>query len=166
MTMNQIVSETTVSVLDRKYEFVINSPSNAFMLDLYQFIVFLTQDEMVKDFTFKVRQEFKEKAIGYQNRLIAEKLIAIQIKDSLIQKYPELDDSTAPPPVGVKDAFSWDSTFAYFNKVAAESYRRGYALEPDGMDDNTDVRKMLDVLSNKIARYEKRNERGEKTHEI
>jgi hypothetical protein len=164
--MNQIVSESTVAVLDRKYEFVINSPTTAFMPDLYQFLAFLTQDEMVKDFTFKVRQQFDERAMGYQTRLNTEKLMAIQIKDALIAKYPELDDSNAPPPVGLEDPFSWEDTFAHFNKVAAESYRRGYILEPDGMDDNTDVRKMLDVLSNKVGFYERRDEQGEKIREI
>lgn len=164
--MNQLVSEATIAILDRKYDFVINSPTDSFMLDLHVFMDFLHQDELIKDFTSKVREEFDEKARGYLNRLAREKQEAIEIKNILIEKYPDLDDSSTPQPTGIDDMFSWESTFAYFDKVVNESYRSGHPLESDTMDDNTDVRNLITVLSNKVALYEHRNEEGKKEQEM
>jgi hypothetical protein len=160
--MSQIVSETTVSILDRKYEFVTNTPTDSFMLDLHEFIVFLNTDELVKDFTAKVKEHFRVRGEAYLRRLAGEKQEAIEIKDLMIGEYPELDDSSAEKSTGFEAIDAWENTFAYFNKVANESYRRGYALERDMLDDNSDVKILIDFLSNKIALFERRDDHGKK----
>jgi hypothetical protein len=164
--MNKIVSEATVDILDRKYDFVINAPTDSFMLDLHEFIVFLNQDDLVKDFTAKIREHFHARGAGYFRRLATEKQEAIEIKEVMIEKYPELDDSNAETPVGFEAMDTWENTFSYFNRVASESYRRGYALERDLMDDNSDVKILIDFLSNKIALFERRDEQDKKTREM
>jgi hypothetical protein len=136
------------------------------MLDLHEFIVFLNTDELVNDFTAKIKEHFRARGEGYVRRLAGEKQEAIEIKDLMIEKYPELDDSKAESPTGFEAMDAWENTFAYFNKVANESYRRGHALERDMLDDNSDVRILIDFLSNKIALFERRDEEGKKTKEM
>jgi hypothetical protein len=130
------------------------------MLDLHLFLDFLRNDELISGFASKIKQDFHQKSAVYQKFLARETQEAIAIKDALINQYPELDDSTALPPTGIESTFDWESTFAYFNKVVTESLRIGYPLRSEMLDDSSDVRKLLDVLSNKVALY---NHRAEKT---
>lgn len=46
--MNQYIAENLIATLDRKYEFVIDSPTETFMLDLKGFMEFINEDESNK----------------------------------------------------------------------------------------------------------------------
>jgi len=58
--MSQLIVGQALELLDRKYQFVIESPVESFMLDLQQFIKFLTEDELVKDFTGKILNDIEQ----------------------------------------------------------------------------------------------------------
>jgi hypothetical protein len=59
--MSQLIVGQALELLDRKYQFVVESPVESFMLDLQQFIKFLTDDELVKDFTGKILNDSEQK---------------------------------------------------------------------------------------------------------
>ena len=98
--MNRLISEQTIELLDRKFNFVMDSSTETFMLDLDQFINFLIHDELIKPFTSKLIRELAQKNIQYQTQLDREKENVIEIKRALlnhhpdIDQYPESDDST------------------------------------------------------------------------
>src|SRR5262245_27139526 len=96
--MSQLIVVQALELLDRKYQFVIESPVESFMLDLQQFIKFLTEDELVKDFTGKIKKDSEQKSLQYQRQLQRETLEAIEIKKALANKYPDIDDSNIPAP--------------------------------------------------------------------
>jgi hypothetical protein len=50
--MHSILSRQVIELLDRKYAFVAESSVENFMLDLQQFIQFITENEFIRDFTF------------------------------------------------------------------------------------------------------------------
>ena len=54
--MSQLVSDAMLAMLDRKYEFVVNSPRDPFMLDLHLFLDFLRNDELIRDFADKLKE--------------------------------------------------------------------------------------------------------------
>lgn len=103
--MNQLVSDSLIEILDRKFNFTVNSPLDSFMLDLHRFLDFLRDDELIREFTNRVKEDFHQKARGYQWRLANEKQEAIEIRDALIKRYPELDDSNAQAPTGIDSTF-------------------------------------------------------------
>src|SRR5262245_60336283 len=96
--MSQLIVGQALELLDRKYQFVIESPVESFMLDLQQFIKFLTEDELVKDFTGKILNDIEQKCLQYQSQLQSETLEAIEIKKALIKCYPDIDDSNISSP--------------------------------------------------------------------
>src|SRR5437763_11867403 len=112
--MNQYIAENIITTLDRKYEFVINSPVETFMLDLKGFIEFINEDELISDFTNKLIQQLNARGEQYRKKLEQEKAIAIEIKDAMLQAHPEIDDS-----IKIRENImdmSWEYSFAAFSR--------------------------------------------------
>ncbi|HQU81545.1 MAG TPA: hypothetical protein PKY59_00375 [Pyrinomonadaceae bacterium] len=57
--MNQFTAQQKIELLDRKYSFLMNSSTETFLFDLVGFIKFIREDEIIKDFTDKIRQDFE-----------------------------------------------------------------------------------------------------------
>lgn len=161
--MSQVVSERVVELLDRKYDFVINSSLKTFMLDLKQFLEFLTEDELIKDFTAKLTNEVVHRAQDYANQLQKEKLMAIEIKEALLEKHPELDDTNLPPPNVLGSFHEYEYSFANFNGVVERSQRTGRPLESELLDDKSDVFILLNILHVKINIYQGEDGQGQPT---
>lgn len=63
--MNQILTQQKIEILDRKYEFLTNTSPKTFAFDLVNFVKFLNEDEVIKDFTEKLHCEFKNNIEPY-----------------------------------------------------------------------------------------------------
>ncbi len=66
--MNQHIAESIIATLDRKYEFVVNSPIETFMLDLKGFMEFINEDELISDFTSKLVNTANLRGTRYKSR--------------------------------------------------------------------------------------------------
>ncbi len=64
--MNQFLAQQKIELLDRKYEFLVSNKTKTFFFDLVNFIEFLNQDEIIKDFIEKIENSFKEKQNFYE----------------------------------------------------------------------------------------------------
>jgi hypothetical protein len=151
-TMSQLIVGQALELLDRKYQFVVESPVESFMLDLQQFIKFLTDDGLVKDFTGKILNDSEQKFLQYQSQLQRETLEAIEIKKAPVNKYPDIDDSNMPSPEPNHSQIEYERSFAGFdgivNKHGAGRHR---SLFPDPLDDQSDVARLLSILRGKVG---------------
>jgi len=150
--MSQLIVGQALELLDRKYQFVIESPVESFMLDLQQFIKFLTEDELVKDFTGKILNDSDQKFLQYQSQLQRETLEVIEIKKALVNKYPDIDDSNMPSPEPNHSPIEYKRSFANFddivNKRGASRHR---LLFHDPLGDESDVARLLSILRFKVG---------------
>lgn len=160
-TLNQFIAENLIELFDRKYEFVINSPVETFMLDLKGFMEFINEDELISDFTGKLVQQLNARGEQYRQKLEEEKALAIEIKDAMVKAYPGIDDSNRTRE-GIAD-MSWAYSLAAFNKIAAESYRSGIPLERDPLDDDTDSHLLIRILLMKMGKLDEMEKTGEVT---
>jgi hypothetical protein len=150
--MSQLIVGQALELLDRKYQFVIGSPVESFMLDLQQFIKFLTEDELVKDFTRKISNDIDQKFLQYQSQLQREAQDAIEIKKALVNKYPDIDDSNMTSPEPNHSPIEYKRSFANFddivNKRGASRHR---LLFHDPLGDESDVARLLNILRFKVG---------------
>ena len=150
--MSQLIVGQALELLDRKYQFVIESPVESFMLDLQQFIKFLTEDELVKDFTRKFSNDFEQKFLQYESQLQRETLEAIEIKKALVNKYPDIDDSNIPSPEPNHSPTEYMRSFANFDGIVNKHGARGHrSLFPDPLDDQSAVARLLNILRGKVG---------------
>jgi hypothetical protein len=115
--MSQLIVGQALELLDRKYQFVIESSAESFMLDLQQFIKFLAEDELVKDFIGKILNDIEQKCLQYQSQLQRETLEAIEIKKALVNNYPVIDDSNIPSPEPNHSQIEYMRSFASFDSI-------------------------------------------------
>jgi hypothetical protein len=150
--MSQLIVGQALELLDRKYQFVIESPVESFMLDLQQFIKFLTEDELVKDFTGKFLNDIEQKSLQYQSQLQEETQEAIEIKKTLVNIYPKIDDSNIPSPEPNHSPIEYMRSFANFDDIVNKHGARRYrSLFPDPLDDQSDVARLLSILRGKVG---------------
>src|SRR5262245_42087110 len=150
--MSQLILGQALELLDRKYQFVIESPVESFMLDLQQFIKFIIEDELVKDFTGKILHDSEQKSLQYQSQLQRETLEAIEIKKALANKYPDIDDSNIPAPEPNYSQIEYKRSFANFddivNKRGASRHR---FLLLDSLGDQSNVARLIHILRCKVS---------------
>jgi hypothetical protein len=108
--MNQHIAESILATLDRKYEFVVSSPIETFMLDLKGFMGFINEDELVSDFTSKLVNGANARGRLYKEQLEKEKALAAELKEVMVKTYPVIDDSNRTQQ-GIADIM-WEYSFA------------------------------------------------------
>jgi hypothetical protein len=143
-----------VELLDRKYNFLMKSKKESFMIDFSDFIFFLMENDLIKEYSMKLINDFMIKKEKYVETLKNEMEEFKKISKTIRKKYPELDDS--------KKEFEnkemnrdYIYSFAFFDEVLSDDYRdRGVPMYPEILDDNTKPRKLLDVIIHKISEYE------------
>src|SRR5215475_12720548 len=143
---------TSPGAFRSKISILIESPVESFMLDLQQFIKFLTEDELVKDFTGKILNDSDQKFLQYQSQLQRETLEVIEIKKALVNKYPDIDDSNISSPKPNHSPIEYKRSFANFddivNKRGASRHR---LLFHDPLGDESDVARLLSILRFKVG---------------
>ena len=147
-----------VDLLDRKFNFLMNSKKEDFMIDLYDFIQFLLEDDFFKEYSMKLVLDFlNEKDISEQIfNTEVEKLK--EISDKIRKKYPKLDDSKRKfKDKTIKRAYM--NSFAFFDDLITGNYKnRSVPMRLELLDDKTKSRQFLDVLIHKIIEYEENEE--------
>jgi len=152
-----------IDLLDRKFNFLMQSERKDFMLDLANFIEFLLEHDQIKDFTNKIYYKFAEEQKKYEEIQEKEKKEIIALADKIRKKYPEIDDSNKPYPGPEKISMDYEDSFAAFNDIVKKIKRvESFCLEPDMMTDDGDPRKLLNIILNRIDVYEGRDEKGKK----
>src|ERR1700752_4146024 len=148
--MNQFTAASLVELLDRKYQFVVDTPFDNFMLDLKAFLEFLLNDELIRPFTDKIIYQLNAEGERYRKQLETETKRAVELREVFIASYPSLDDTSAQRR-NIAD-HEYNYTFNYFNRVLNESYRSHKPFQRGIMDDDSDVYFLIKVLRYKAAR--------------
>jgi hypothetical protein len=148
--MNQFTATSLVELLDRKYQFVIDTPLENFMLDLKAFVEFLLNDELIRPFTDKIIYQVNAEGERYRKQLEIETKTAVELRDAFIASYPSLDDTNAQRQ-NIAD-LDYNYTFNYFNRVFNESYPTHTPFQRGIMDDDSDVYLLIKILRQKTAR--------------
>jgi hypothetical protein len=148
--MNQFTATSLVELLDRKYQFVIDTSLDNFMLDLKAFSEFLLNDELIRPFTDKIIYQVNAESERYRKQLETETKTAVELRDAFIAAYPSLDDTNAQRQ-NIAD-LNYNYTFNYFNRVLNESYRTHTPIHRGIMDDDSDVYLLIKILRQKTAR--------------
>lgn len=150
-----------INLLDRKFTFLIASKRKDFMLDLANFIKFLFEHNQVKNFTMKIYNEFVEEQKRYNEIQEKEKEKIVKLANKIKKKYPELDDSDKPYPGPDRISTEYGFSFAAFNDIVRKIKRvEGFSLEPDMMTDSSTPCALLNIIYNKIDKYQERDEKG------
>ncbi len=160
-------SQSVVDLLDRKFNFLVQSRREDFMLDLTVFLDFLLTHEPVKPFTMKIYSVFSKSQEVY-NKLLAEeqkKIVALGTK--IRTRYPELDDSKkpkqSPPPT---HPLPFEDSFAGFDRIIKGEEAKSFSLAPDQMTDDSIPRKLLRIIYTKFQEYEGRDAQGKPIRQI
>lgn len=142
-------------------------PDTEFVLDLAKFMDFIKTYEPICHFTEKVYKDFEKEAQDYKAKLDKEQEKAVEIKNLIITKYPELNDSKMEYSGPDKDRIKYKYSFAAFNDIVNKVERvKSFPMDPDLLDDRSDVGKLISILATKISTYETRDEKGRKTRKI
>ena len=147
--MNRLISEQTIELLDRKFNFVMDSSTETFMLDLGQFIKFLIHDELIKPVTSKLMWELAQKNIQYQTQLDREKENVIEIKRALLNHHPDIDQY----PESEYSVVEFDLI------LNSEGLPVSTPYEKDLLNDCTEVAKLTKILRVLVDTYEEKNEK-------
>ncbi len=162
-----VLFREVVDLLDRKFDFLMKSKREDFMLDLSNFMDFLTEDERIKDVTMKIYLSFAGQVAKYQETLEKEKVAITALGEKIKTAYPELDDSSKQKPAPNVISREYEDSFAGFNDMSRGIERdKGFSLEPDMMSDDSVPAKMLNIIGTKFQEYETRDEHGEITRKI
>ncbi len=138
-----------------------------FMLDLSDFVTFLTEDDRIKDFTTKICLAFSEEARRYKTALEKEKEEIAALGSRIRTTYPELDDGARQKPALSVSSHEYEDSFAAFDEfVKGGKPSKGIPLEPDMLTDSSVPREMLSILETKIQQYETAAGNGERTRHI
>lgn len=135
-----------------------NSKKEDFMIDLYDFIQFLLEDDFFKEYSMKLIYDFlneKEKSeLIFKTEIDKLK----EISEKFMKKYPELDDSKRKFKNKTINR-DYINSFAFFDDLIAGNYQdRSVPMYPELLDDRTKSRQLLDVLLYKINKYEENEE--------
>ena len=153
--MNSILSRNVIELLDRKYSFVESATDDLFLLDLEQFIGFLHQSEMVNPFAEKLVKDVKSHLERYRSKVEIETEKAVEVRDMLIERYPEMDDSRMEHPEGVIDSTVYELSFANFNNLVAGTRTRfGYYVSLGLYSDDSSVAALIWILRTKINSHQ------------
>lgn len=68
--MNQFTAQQKIELLDRKYEFLMETALNSFIFDLEQFVDFIKEDEVIKESANKFLFRFEEKLTFYKEKFV------------------------------------------------------------------------------------------------
>ena len=159
--------ENIIDLLDRRYDFLMQSKNEDFMLDLASFVNFLLENNHIKDSTMKVFSEYAKEQEMYAEIRAKEKKQIVALAEKIKIKYPELDDSAKEYPGHSRDTSDYENSFAAFNDVVNNVKRvESFSLSPDMMDDDSDEERLLNILLNKIHKYEERDDKGKKIKEF
>ncbi|MCL5036328.1 MAG: hypothetical protein M1269_04330 [Chloroflexi bacterium] len=149
-----------INLLDRKFDFLMASKQEDFMLDLANFIEFLLEHDQIKDFTMKIYYKFTEEQKKYEEIQEKEKNQIITLADKIRKKYPEIDDSDKQYPG--HPTLDYMRSFAAFDDIVNKKRVKSFPVEPDMMDDDSDPHELLCIICAKIENYEEKDKNGEK----
>jgi len=162
-----MINEQLIELLDRKYDFLMKVPDTEFVLELAAFMDFIKTYEPICHFTEKIYKDFEQKAQDYKAKLDKEQEKAVEIKNLIITKYPDLDDSKMEYPGPERVSTEYRSSFAAFDDIVNNVERvESFPMAPDLLDDASDVGKLISIIHTKIDEYETKDEKGNKTKEI
>jgi hypothetical protein len=140
-----------LELLDRRYHLVADAADDVALLHVMDFLRFIKFDSLIQPYAMALANTAVQQATQNQDLTlpIVEELKAQ--KDALIVFMPTLDDQQSPRPdlPGVHYLLS----FRRFNDILAgdDLVARGQALEPaDPYEDQTPVKRLLDILSSKL----------------
>lgn len=150
-----LYDEKIIDLLDRKYNFVVNSADDIYLLELQRFIHYILNEEPYKEYVAHLLNEWNDKMKEYENYMNEILPAIIELKDKLILKYPELDDSTMQRPAKRPLPLHYRCSIAYFNDLLQGKRQRSYPMVPELYDDRTDICTLLNIINSKITDYEK-----------
>jgi hypothetical protein len=158
--MKMQAMQDIVNLLDRKFDYMTKSQPKDFMLDLANFVNFLTEHDLMKDFTLKIYRKFIEEYNKYEDAQRLEKKKIIKLANKIKRKYRELDDSKMKYPGAGNVHLSYDFSFANFNDIANNREKtKSIPLDQDMLEDLSAPARMLRIIECKLDQYasEKRN---------
>ena len=147
-----------IDLLDRKFNYLMDSPNENFMINLSCFVKFLSASNHIKDYTNKLVAKFSEEYNSQKQ--IQEKEIKkiIKLANKIKQKYPQLDDSKIPcPKAGVQQLKYYEETFAGFNKIAKQFSNKEFIINVNRTTDNSISKLLLNITDRKIQIYNHQN---------
>ncbi len=139
--MYKPLSKHTIDLLDRKFQFLMESQTETFMLDLQKFVEFLFNNEIVADFTKKLYSEVADEYKNYCLVLEHEKVSIVKFMQELLTSYPELSKLSGT----LADDYNLTNFENILNgRKDANSF--SFPIFKDILSDNTDVGKLVSFL--------------------
>lgn len=123
-----------------------------YLLEFGKFLSYLLNSDSFKDYVLLIYNEWDEKKREHENYLAKVTPKIIKLKNSILKKYSELNDSNIERPKFVRGKYRF--SFAYFNDVLKGKRQRSFSMYPQTYDDNTDVGILLNIINSKISEYE------------
>ncbi|MBE0433821.1 hypothetical protein IBX73_10215 [candidate division WOR-3 bacterium] len=161
-----LYDDKIIDLLDRKYNFVANSADDIYLLELQKFVYYIGNEEPYKQYVAHLLDEWTDKIKEHENYMNEILPTIIELKDKLISKYPELDDSTMQRPATHHVPPNYRCSFAYFNDILHGKREKSYPMTPEPYHDRTDIRALLNIINSKITDYEKSNTVNDTTKHI
>ncbi len=154
-----------IDLLDRKYNLVVDSPSEDFWLELAGFLDFIRADETFKPYANRELLQFRDWLGEFRTALQTEIEEAIQIRAALISNFPGLNDSYLPKPEitdDVLDIYYKDPYFrslAFFDEIVERSRKNGATVWSrsgvNNQSDSTEMASLIRLIEEKFADIER-----------
>lgn len=148
--------QNIIDILDRKFRYVVELRNGIFFLEIKKFMEFLFTSSFYKYHIISIVDEINRNEKEFKHYCNDIKPHLVKIKNKIIKKYPNLNDSKCkrPNPTDVEAQLRYRETFAYFNEIIKGKYKPSYSMDIRVYDDYSDVRVLLNILNGKISRYE------------
>lgn len=142
--MSKNVYEFALELLDRKFRFLMETQYTFFYLELERFVTFLAENELVRDIANKLKREVEDRKATYQSELKHARERACELKERLQAVHPKTADQEG-------DYY----TFAEFDLlVSVEQPIVIPKFQEKSLRDDSEVKKLIDVLCSKLTTLE------------
>jgi hypothetical protein len=151
--MYKPLSKHTIDLLDRKFQFLMESQTETFLFDLRLFVNYLREDEIISYILTKLDRELEEACLIYIDKLKVEKIEVVKLKNELLKIHPELLETSRLIREKGEDwhqkakSYEWE---LFYSLIQLDEQLVNYE-EVNGKYDLTPSGQMMDFL-NRICR--------------
>jgi hypothetical protein len=149
-------SERIIELLDRRYNFVVSSPSDAFILEVDRFFIWLASDPLVIPYALQIQRERQREYEIFQQTCRLTEARAVILEQGLLELAPVMDDRSKEftfRPLFPNEEYQ--TSFRRFADIllGKEQGNEGVTLGGSQYDDRTKAGKLIEILQRRLAEY-------------
>ena len=149
---NMKYSDQLIQLLKQKFESVVNKQPRQLLVELKAFLNFIRSSQPINIITSKIETQLVERYDLTKKVFEKEKNIVIGIKNKLVNKYSDIDDSNKEFSDSIDDSFDYQLSFKCFNYLTTTPIKvYFYDLEDKATTDYSQISNLLKITEIKMV---------------